>query len=95
LLRAVVGFIALPAFYLSIAALSRGGFGAGDVKLAAAAGLVLGYRSVTALTVGTVVALLCGALMGMAMILAGRAGTRGQTPYGPALLLGTLLAATG
>jgi leader peptidase (prepilin peptidase) / N-methyltransferase len=95
LLRAAIGFIALPAFYLSIAAFARGGFGAGDVKLAAAAGLVLGYRSITALTVGTMVALLCGALIGMAMIAARRAGAHTQTPYGPALLLGTLLAATG
>jgi leader peptidase (prepilin peptidase)/N-methyltransferase len=95
LLRAVVGFIALPVFYLSVAAVARGGFGAGDVKLAAAAGLVLGYRSVTALAVGTLAALLFGALMGIAMIAVRRAGAGSQTPYGPALLLGTLLAATG
>jgi leader peptidase (prepilin peptidase)/N-methyltransferase len=94
LLRAAAGFVALPAFYLAIAAASRGGFGAGDMKLAAAAGLVLGYRSVTSLAMGTLAALVCGAVMGLAMLAARGATRHDRTPYGPALLVGTLLAAT-
>jgi leader peptidase (prepilin peptidase)/N-methyltransferase len=56
LLRAAVGMIGLPATYLTVALLSRGGLGAGDIRLAALVGLALAWRSWTALTTGTLMA---------------------------------------
>lgn len=88
LLRAVGGMVALPAAYLAIALLSRGGFGAGDVRLAALVGLVLGWRSWTAVTMGTVIALSYAGVASLAAVAVGRLSRRSPVPYGPAMLAG-------
>ncbi len=88
LLRAVTGMVGLPAAYLVMALLSRGGFGMGDVRLAALVGLALGWRSWTAVATGTVVALGYAGVAGMIAIALGRLSRRSLIPYGPAMLAG-------
>jgi len=54
LLRGFAGAVALFAIYSLIAAVSRGGFGKGDVMLAPSVGLLLAYRGWDVLIRGTV-----------------------------------------
>ncbi|MEY4158537.1 MAG: hypothetical protein RL743_1032 [Actinomycetota bacterium] len=54
LLRGFAGAVALFALYSLIAAVSRGGFGKGDVMLAPSVGLLLAYRGWDVLIRGTV-----------------------------------------
>lgn len=64
------------------------GMGLGDVALAPVLGLALGWlgwgASVTGLAAGFVI----GALVGVGLILSGRAGARARVPHGPFLLSG-------
>jgi len=64
------------------------GFGFGDVKLAPALGAVLGWYGWAIVLVGTFVGYLLGALYGIALMLAGRAGRETRIPFGPFLLAG-------
>ena len=92
LLRAALGMIALLAFYLVIALLSRGGLGAGDVRLAGALGLALAWRSWTTVLSGTLLGLLYAAVAGAVLIIARRADRRTRIPLGPALIAGAFTA---
>jgi len=82
---AAFGALALGAAYLAL----RGGLGAGDVKLAALLGAVVGFpRVVGALLVGV----LAGGVAAALLLLLG-AVRRGQyMPYGPFLVLGGMVA---
>ncbi len=79
----VAGIAAFAAFYV-IALLLRGGFGMGDVKLAAMLGFLLGTAVVPALVVGVVT----GGVWSAVLVLTGRAGMRSSIAYGPFLALG-------
>lgn len=92
LLRAGLGMIALLVFYLVIALLSRGGLGAGDVRLAGVLGLALAWRGWTTLLLGTVLGLLYAAVAGAVLIILRRADRRTRIPFGPALLAGAFTA---
>jgi leader peptidase (prepilin peptidase) / N-methyltransferase len=83
----VAGAVAFAVFLL-LAVLVRGGLGMGDVKLAAAEGLLLGRAVVEALVLGVVVGGLAAALL-----LATRRADRTTTyAYGPYLALGAIVA---
>lgn len=92
LLRAMLGMVALLAFYLLIALLSRGGLGAGDVRLAGVLGLALAWHGWTALVFGTVLGLLCAAVAGAILVTVRRATRRTPIPFGPALIAGAVIA---
>lgn len=92
LVRAALGMTVLLVFYLLIAFLSRGDLGAGDVRLAGALGLALGWRGWTVLVCGTVLSLLCAATVGAILIILGRANRQTPIPFGPALITGTFIA---
>ena len=82
--------------YLTIALLPGRGLGLGDVKLAAVLGYALGFAGWPAVLTG--VFLLPQLLMGpvaVILLLRRRAGPRTDLPFGPALLLGALIAVTG
>ncbi len=77
------GFALMLAAYLLLP-----GFGAGDVKLCALIGLLIGWPQVlAALTLGV----FCNGVVGIALLASGRAGRRSVMPYGPGLILGALL----
>ena len=71
--------------FLLVALVGRGALGAGDVKLAAALGGLVGYPVVLA-------ALFCGVAAGglaaVLLLLTRRAGRKDFMPYGPFLILG-------
>ncbi|HEU5362635.1 MAG TPA: A24 family peptidase [Gaiellaceae bacterium] len=83
----VAGAVAFGAF-LVLAAAARGGLGMGDVKLAAAEGLLFGKAAVEALLLGVVLGGLAAALL----LVTRRAGRRTTYAYGPYLVLGAAIA---
>ena len=63
----------------------------GDVKLAGLIGLFLGYASWGRVVAGFFLAFLAGAIVGVALMLAGRAGRKTAIPFGPFMALGAIL----
>nr|WP_216367423.1 A24 family peptidase [Anoxybacillus sp. EFIL] len=85
LLGSVVGFMIL----FVIAVVSKGGMGGGDIKLFALIGLALGAKlTVLAFFLSTLVGTIFG-LIGMAL---GRVKRGEPMPFGPAIVVGTLIA---
>lgn len=76
---------------LTVAVLSRGGMGMGDVKLSALIGLVLGAVDLPSVGVAAGAAILLGGLMAIFAVLRG-AGRRSALPFGPMLAAGALVA---
>jgi len=68
------------------------GMGFGDVKLAPILGATLGWLSIGTSVVGLLVAFLAGAVVGIILMLQGRAGRRTALPFGPFLFVGVLVA---
>lgn len=90
-LRAGAGMLALGGFYALLRVISGGGLGGGDVKLAAAIGLVLGWHGWQALVVGAVAAFVLGALAALVLLAAGRADGGTRIAFGPWMILGAAL----
>lgn len=78
--------------YLLLVVIYPAGLGLGDVKLAGALGLHLGWLGWSFPVVGTVAAFLVGALVSIALLLTGRATRRTAVPFGPSMLVGALVA---
>lgn len=64
------------------------GMGFGDVKLAPVLGATLGWVSFGSAVVGLFSAFVLGALVGLGLMLTGRAGRSSHLPFGPFLLVG-------
>lgn len=87
---ALVAAVAAGGIFWIMAAASRGrAMGGGDIKLAFAMGLLLGVQ-------GTVVAMFIAfnvaAIAGIGLILTKKRGRRDHIPFGPYLVLGTIVA---
>lgn len=78
--------VSLP---LLIVALLTGGFGFGDIKLMAAAGLLLGWKLIL---VGLFVGVIVGALFAVVLLARKKAGRKTKMPFGPFLALGLVTA---
>jgi leader peptidase (prepilin peptidase)/N-methyltransferase len=78
-------------FYLLLV-LYPAGMGWGDVKLAGRLGGVLAYLSWSALLIGAFGGFLLGAVVGVAVMAAGRGGRKTALPFGPFMIAGALLA---
>ena len=78
------GFLAGGAVLLVVFLVSRGGMGAGDVKLIAMIGLYAGLRATAAVLL---LAFLFGALTGLALIAAGKLTRKDALPFAPFLSL--------
>jgi leader peptidase (prepilin peptidase)/N-methyltransferase len=92
LLRGALGAAVLYAFYLVLAFVSPSGLGMGDVRLAAVLGLYLGWLGWSPLLVGAVAGFVVQAVLALFLLAARRIGLRGRLPFGPAMLLGAVLA---
>jgi leader peptidase (prepilin peptidase)/N-methyltransferase len=88
LLRAVLGAAASWAFFRAVRLAWPGGMGGGDVKLAVLLGLMTGWLGWGVLAIGVFGGFLLGAVVGVAMMSAGRAGRRTALPFGPFLIIG-------
>jgi leader peptidase (prepilin peptidase)/N-methyltransferase len=90
-MMALGAVIALAAMWL-IYALSRGGMGDGDVRLAPLLGMYLGWINPGIVLPGLFFGFVAGAVVGVAMMAVDRAGRRTAVPFGPFLALGTIVA---
>jgi len=86
--NAVLTFLGAGLFFLVLYLLSRGGLGGGDVKLAAALGLWLGWP-------GAALAVFLGSLIGsvisISLIALKKKNRKDPIPYGPFLVFGTII----
>ena len=80
------------AFMAIVFLASRGGMGDGDVRLSPLLGAYLGWLNPGFVAVGLFLGFLAGAVVGVAMMAAGRAGRKTAVPFGPFLALGTIAA---
>ena len=85
------GFGALTVAVI-VRALSGGGLGGGDVKMAALTGVVVGYPAVLSAGLVTVIA---GGATAAILLVTRRAGRGARVPYGPFLALGAIAALVG
>jgi leader peptidase (prepilin peptidase)/N-methyltransferase len=95
LLRAALGAALLFTVYLVIAVVAVGAMGFGDVKLAGLIGGMTAYLSWGTLLTGAFLGFFLGAVAGLLLIAAHRAGRRSAVPFGPFMLLGTWAAVLG
>jgi len=91
LLSAAIGGVALFAAYFVMALVYPGGMGFGDVKLAGAIGLLLGFLGWGPLVVGAFSAFLLGGLFGIALLVSRKANRKSGIPFGPWMLAGAWL----
>lgn len=90
LANGVLGAVVLAVLISLVILLSRGvGMGWGDAKLAAALGLLMGWPIAP---VGLFIAILLGAVVGIALLLAKRAKKKDPIPFAPFLLIGSAVA---
>jgi leader peptidase (prepilin peptidase)/N-methyltransferase len=90
-LRALLGALALFVFYLLLALVYPAGMGMGDVKLAGVLGMALAWLGWAEWVVGSFLAFVLGAIVGLSLMLLRRAGRRSAIPFGPFMLAGTFL----
>ena len=87
----ICGLVAFG-FFFAINWVRPAWMGFGDVRLAGLIGLALGWLGAWTVVVGFMAANLLGALLGIGLMVAGRASRRTQLPYGVFLAAGSLLA---
>lgn len=88
LLTATIGAAVLFALYWILAIAYPGGMGFGDVKLAGVLGMLLGWLGWAALIVGGFSAFLLGGLVGVVLMIGGRATRKSRIPFGPFMIAG-------
>ncbi|MFI5669254.1 prepilin peptidase [Streptomyces sp. NPDC051704] len=89
---ALTGGGALAGAYLLLFLLNPAGLGFGDVKLALALGVTLGWYGWGVWALGAFLGFLYGALYGLALVLRGPGGRRTAFPFGPFMTAGALTA---
>ncbi|MET0693942.1 MAG: prepilin peptidase [Propionibacteriaceae bacterium] len=89
LLRALAGAAVAGALYLLVWAVTRGGFGFGDVRFAPLLGAATASSSATLLIWGLTLGTALGAVHGGTRLLLGR---KGGFPYAPSMIAGCYLA---
>lgn len=91
-LVALIGLAAAWLLFLIQALIYPAGIGWGDIKLSGVLGLYLGWLGVGALVAGLFLGYLLAALAGLGLLAARRATRKSLLPFGPFLLVGTLIA---
>jgi leader peptidase (prepilin peptidase) / N-methyltransferase len=91
--RALLGGVAGAAGFLIIALISPAGMGMGDVKLSGLIGLFLGYLGWGRIVVAFFAAFAIGAVVGIALMILGKAGRKTAIPFGPFMALGAIISA--
>ncbi|GAA4121119.1 hypothetical protein GCM10022415_23520 [Knoellia locipacati] len=85
--------LGLTVAYVAFALLPGGGFGGGDIQLAPAIGLLLGWLSVGHVVVGTLAAFVVGGLTAVVLLVTRRAGRSSAMAFGPSMCAGAIVAA--
>jgi leader peptidase (prepilin peptidase) / N-methyltransferase len=89
--RAVLGMLALLAFYAVVWVLYPAGMGFGDVKLSGVIGLYLGWLGWGQLVIGAFAAFLVGAVVSIGIVVFKGGGRKTKVPFGPFMLIGVLI----
>ncbi|CAN7414540.1 prepilin peptidase [Knoellia sp. LjRoot47] len=84
--------LGLTVAYVAFGLLPGGGFGGGDIQLAPAIGLLLGWLSVGHVVVGTMAAFVVGGLTALVLLLTKRAGRTSAMAFGPSMCAGAIVA---
>ena len=92
LLGAAIGGAALYVFYFLLILVKPGAMGFGDVKLAGVLGMYLGWFGWQHAVVGAFLGFLLGGVVGIVLMVLGRAGRKTQIPFGPYMIVGAWLA---
>ncbi len=92
MLGALVGGATLFALHLALALARPGGMGLGDVKLAGALGMHLGWLGPSVVLAGALAAFLLGGGIAIAVLLARGRDRPAAIPFGPALVVGAWVA---
>ncbi|MDQ6524553.1 prepilin peptidase [Nocardioides sp. LHD-245] len=95
LVRAAIGAAVLGSFFLVVWYVAPGGMGFGDVKLSGLVGAMTAYLTWGTFLVGAFLGFVLGAVAGVLLMAAGRAGRRTALPFGPFLVLGAWSAILG
>lgn len=90
--RAIVGGVAYFAALLIVALIARGGFGFGDVKLAAFLGLYATYIGWGQLVVAIVLPFVVGGVISIFLLVTRIKGRKDAIPFGPYMVIGAYLA---
>ncbi|MFC8533927.1 prepilin peptidase [Streptomyces sp. NPDC057249] len=90
-LSALLGGLALGAFYFLLFLINPRGMGFGDVKLALSLGTVLGWYGWAVVFAGGFAGFLFGAVYGAALVALRRADRRTGIPFGPFMIAGAFL----
>ena len=85
---ALIGAALCGAVFALVHAISHGGLGFGDVKLAGVIGLFLGWLGWGPLAVGAFSAFMLGGLFSLVLVMTRGATGRTAIPFGPWMLLG-------
>ncbi|MGA5000826.1 prepilin peptidase [Streptomyces arboris] len=84
----LLGGLVLGGFYLLLFLINPNGMGFGDVKLALALGIALGWYGWEVLFLGGFAGFLFGAVYGLGLVLLRRAGRKTGIPFGPFMIAG-------
>ncbi|MFF1920703.1 prepilin peptidase [Streptomyces sp. NPDC058221] len=90
-LSALLGGLALGAFYFLLFLINPNGMGFGDVKLALSLGVALGWYGWAVVFAGGFAGFLFGAAYGLGLMILRRAGRKTGIPFGPFMIAGALL----
>lgn len=93
--RAATGAVLIGLFFLVVWYVAPGGMGFGDVKLSGLVGAMTAYLTWGTFLVGAFLGFVLGAVAGVLLMAAGRAGRRTALPFGPFLLVGAWSAILG
>ena len=91
LVRALAGMAILYAIYFLLVLAYPAGMGFGDVKLAGVLGLYLAYLGWSTWFVGWLLGFMLGGVFGVLAIVLRKASRKTQVPYGPFMIVGTLV----
>ena len=91
-LRALLGAVAMFLAYFLLALIYPAGMGMGDVKLAGALGLALGYLGWPYVLVGFLAAFFLGSFIGLILMALRKVDRKTPIPFGPFMILGAVLA---
>lgn len=89
--RAAIAGVGATVVFALIFFLARGGMGFGDVRLAGLCGMFLGFLGWRYVAAGFFSAVLIAGLVGIGLLVSGKAGRKTQIPYGPFLAAGTMI----
>ncbi|MFY9586555.1 MAG: prepilin peptidase [Actinomycetota bacterium] len=91
-IRGIEGMVVGAGVFFVIALIYPAGMGMGDVKFAGLIGLFVGYASWSYLVAAFFLAFLTGAIVGVLLMVGGKAGRKTAIPFGPFMALGAILA---